>query len=67
GAGGHDPPGPGRAMALAPLAEAPLPTDRTLAACGVGDGAVLVLVDLVPPGAGQAAGLTRHRPDAAPA
>jgi hypothetical protein len=41
---------PGRAsagggLALAPLGGAPLPAGRTLAACGVGDGAVLVLLE----------------------
>jgi hypothetical protein len=35
---------PGRGLALAPLAGALLPVGRTLAACGVGDGAVLVLL-----------------------
>jgi WXG100 protein secretion system (Wss), protein YukD len=34
-----------RELALAPLGGAPLPADRTLAACGIGDGAVLVLID----------------------
>lgn len=47
---------PWRDLALAPLGGAPLPADRTLAACGVGDGAVLVLIDVGPfrPRAGPA-------------
>ncbi len=49
GGAGQGPPGPGRGLALAPLGGLPLPADRTLAACGVGDGAVLVLVDGRPP------------------
>jgi hypothetical protein len=35
----------GAALALAPLGGRPLPPHRTLAASGVGDGAVLVLLD----------------------
>lgn len=35
---------PSGGLALAPLGGAPLPADRTLALCGVGDGAVLVLL-----------------------
>jgi hypothetical protein len=35
----------GAALALAPLGGQPLPPHRTLAASGVGDGAVLVLLD----------------------
>jgi WXG100 protein secretion system (Wss), protein YukD len=32
-------------LALAPLGGGPLPADRTLGACGIGDGTVLVLID----------------------
>jgi hypothetical protein len=39
----------GTALALAPLGGQPLPPHRTLAASGVGDGAVLVLLDRRPP------------------
>jgi hypothetical protein len=45
---GPSPSGPsptGRRLALAPLGGAPLPAHRTLAACEVGDGAVLVLLE----------------------
>src|SRR6266508_1111776 len=49
GGAAQDPPGPARALALAPLGGLPLPAGRTLAACGVGDGAVLVLIDGRPP------------------
>ena len=38
------PPGCPPSLALAPLGGAPLPPDRTLTACGIGDGAVLVLI-----------------------
>jgi hypothetical protein len=41
--------GPGGELALAPLGGAPLPADRTLGVCGIGDGAVLVLIDGLPP------------------
>ncbi len=34
----------GRPLALAPLSGVPLPPDRTLGGCGIGDGAVLVLL-----------------------
>lgn len=37
--------GPWGDLALAPLGGTPLPGGRTLAACGIGDGAVLVLID----------------------
>jgi WXG100 protein secretion system (Wss), protein YukD len=40
----------GTALALAPLGGQPLPPHRTLAASGVGDGAVLVLLDHRSPG-----------------
>jgi hypothetical protein len=36
---------PGAELALAPLGGAPLPAHTTLAACGVGHGAVLVLIE----------------------
>jgi WXG100 protein secretion system (Wss), protein YukD len=38
-------PGPGEGLGLAPVCEAVLPLERSLMACGVGHGAVLVLVD----------------------
>jgi WXG100 protein secretion system (Wss), protein YukD len=40
------------ALALAPLGGQPLPPHRTLAASGIGDGAVLVLLDRRSPGVG---------------
>jgi hypothetical protein len=43
---------PGGELALAPLGGAPLPADRALGACGIGDGAVLVLIDGRAPGLG---------------
>jgi hypothetical protein len=42
--------GAGTALAVAPLGGQPLPPHRTLAASGVGDGAVLVLLDRRMPG-----------------
>jgi WXG100 protein secretion system (Wss), protein YukD len=36
---------PGEGLGLAPLCGPPLPVERSLAACGIGHGAVLVLVN----------------------
>jgi hypothetical protein len=55
-----EPAGTGTALALAPLGGQPLPPHRTLAASGIGDGAVLVLLDRRPPMAGD------RRPPARP-
>jgi hypothetical protein len=45
GAAGPTPAAPEPDLALAPLGGGPLPADRTLGACGIGDGAILVLID----------------------
>jgi hypothetical protein len=54
---------PGETLGLAPVCEAPLPVERSLSACGVGHGAVLVLV---PAGAAADAPGTPRRGTAAP-
>jgi hypothetical protein len=45
GTAGPIPAAPEPDLALAPLGGGPLPADRTLGACGIGDGAILVLID----------------------
>jgi hypothetical protein len=49
GGAGRSAAGPDGELALAPLGGAPLPADRTLGVCGIGDGAVLVLIGGRPP------------------
>jgi hypothetical protein len=51
GATAQSPARPGRppSLMLAPLGGTPLPPDRSLGACGIGDGAVLVLIGEHPP------------------